>query len=107
MKSTIFGAMQTSNALVFVPDMSSARRAASDIIQLLDARPEVDAESTEGEILQNVKGHIRLENVRFRALALVCFMVLAFLWNLAHMSHLSEPVGVVRVQCKPIYQLMW
>ena len=57
--------MQASNALVFVPDMSLARRAASDIIQLFDARPEVDAESTEGEILLNVKGHIRLENVHF------------------------------------------
>jgi ATP-binding cassette subfamily B (MDR/TAP) protein 1 len=51
--------------LAFVPDVSSAHRAASDIIQLLDARPEIDAESTEGEVLQNVKGHIRLEDVHF------------------------------------------
>ena len=57
--------MQAGNALAFVPDMSLARSAASDIIQLLDARPEVDAESTEGEILQNVRGHIRLQNVHF------------------------------------------
>ena len=45
--------------------MSLARRAASDVIRLLDARPEIDAESTEGEILQNFKGHICLENVHF------------------------------------------
>jgi len=50
----------------FVPDISSAHGAASDIIQLLDARPEVDSESTEGEILQNVKGHICFEDVHFR-----------------------------------------
>ena len=50
----------------FVPDMSSAHGAASQIIQLLDARPEVDSESTEGEFLQDVKGHIRLEDVHFR-----------------------------------------
>jgi ATP-binding cassette subfamily B (MDR/TAP) protein 1 len=46
--------------------MSSAHGAASQIIQLLDARPEVDSESTEGEFLQDVKGHIRLEDVHFR-----------------------------------------
>jgi ATP-binding cassette subfamily B (MDR/TAP) protein 1 len=48
-----------------VPDISSALGAASDIIQLLDVRPKVDAESTEGKIPKNVKGHIRLEGVHF------------------------------------------
>jgi ATP-binding cassette subfamily B (MDR/TAP) protein 1 len=50
----------------FVPDISLARGAASDIIQLLDARPDVDAESTEGKIPHDVKGHIRFEDVHFR-----------------------------------------
>lgn len=50
----------------FVPDVSSASSAAEDIVRLIDARPEVDAESTEGKIPQNVKGHIRLEDVHFR-----------------------------------------
>jgi ATP-binding cassette, subfamily B (MDR/TAP), member 1 len=50
----------------FVPDISSARSAASDMLRLLDAQPEVDAESTEGKIPQNVKGHIRLQDVHFR-----------------------------------------
>ena len=49
-----------------MPDISSARGAASDIVQLLDARPEVDAESAEGKTPQNVKGHIRLQDVHFR-----------------------------------------
>ncbi len=49
-----------------MPDVSSARGAASDIIQLLDAQPEIDAESTEGKAPQNVKGQIRLQDVHFR-----------------------------------------
>jgi ATP-binding cassette subfamily B (MDR/TAP) protein 1 len=64
--ASVFGAIQAGNVFAFVPDISSARGAASDIIQLLDARPEVDAESTEGKIPQNVKGHIRLQDVHFR-----------------------------------------
>jgi ATP-binding cassette, subfamily B (MDR/TAP), member 1 len=46
--------------------MSSAQGAASDIIRLLDARPEIDAESMEGKIPQDVKGHIHLKDVHFR-----------------------------------------
>ena len=49
-----------------MPDVSSASSAAEDIVRLIDARPEVDAESTEGKIPQNVKGHIRLQDVHFR-----------------------------------------
>jgi len=58
--------MQAGSVFEYVPDMSSAHGAASDIIQLLDARPEIDAEATEGKIPQNVKGHIRLQDVHFR-----------------------------------------
>jgi ATP-binding cassette, subfamily B (MDR/TAP), member 1 len=50
----------------FVPDVSSARGAAADIVQLLDSQPEVDSESTEGKTPQNVKGHIRVQDVHFR-----------------------------------------
>jgi len=57
--------MQAGSVFEYVPDMSSAHGAASDIIQLLDARPEIDAEATEGKIPQNVKGHIRLQDVHF------------------------------------------
>lgn len=63
---TVFGSMQAGNVFAFVPDVSLARGAASDIIQLLDAQPEVDAESTEGKIPQDVKGHICFEDVHFR-----------------------------------------
>jgi ATP-binding cassette subfamily B (MDR/TAP) protein 1 len=63
---TVFGAMQAGNVFAFVPDISSARGAASDIIQLLDSQPEVDAESTEGEVPKDVSGHICFEDVHFR-----------------------------------------
>jgi ATP-binding cassette subfamily B (MDR/TAP) protein 1 len=49
-----------------VPDISSARSAASELIRLLDAEPEINAESTEGKIPQNIKGHIRFQDVHFR-----------------------------------------
>ncbi|KAH9026281.1 P-loop containing nucleoside triphosphate hydrolase protein [Lactarius deliciosus] len=63
---TIFGAIQAGNVFAFVPDVSLAHGAASDIVQLLDSRPEVDAESTEGKTPQDVKGHISFEDVHFR-----------------------------------------
>lgn len=66
LQSVIFGAIQAGNVFSFVPDMSSAKGAASDIINLMDSTPEIDAESTEGEIPGEVQGHIRFENVHFR-----------------------------------------
>ena len=66
LQSTTFGAIQAGNVFSFVPDISSAKGAASDIIDLLDSIPEVDADSTEGKVPQNVQGRIRFENVHFR-----------------------------------------
>ncbi|THH18900.1 hypothetical protein EW146_g2189 [Bondarzewia mesenterica] len=65
-QSTVFGAIQAGNVFSFVPDISLARGAASDIIHLMDSQPEVDAESTKGKIPQSVRGEIQLENVHFR-----------------------------------------
>lgn len=52
----------------FVPDISSAKGAGSDIIKLLESTPEIDAESTEGKLIDSkaVTGHIRFENIHFR-----------------------------------------
>jgi len=52
----------------FVPDISSAKGAGSDLIKLLDSRPEIDSESTAGKVVDTkaVKGHIRFENIHFR-----------------------------------------
>ncbi|KAJ3557819.1 hypothetical protein NM688_g1271 [Phlebia brevispora] len=66
LQCTVFGAIQAGNVFSFVPDMSSARGAASDIVDLLDSIPSIDAESKEGKIPQDVQGHIRFENIHFR-----------------------------------------
>ncbi|EUC60222.1 multidrug resistance protein [Rhizoctonia solani AG-3 Rhs1AP] len=64
--STTFGSIQAGNVFMFVPDMSSAKGAANDIINLLDSRPEIDAESTEGKPIANVTGRVVLEDIHFR-----------------------------------------
>ena len=60
--------MQAGNVFSFVPDVSSAKGAGSDIIKLIDSRPEIDAQSTEGRTIspEKVRGQIRLENIHFR-----------------------------------------
>jgi ATP-binding cassette, subfamily B (MDR/TAP), member 1 len=67
-QSSVFGAMQAGNVFTFVPDVSSARGAASDIVKLLDSRPEIDSESTSGKKLEGEKlrGHLRVEDIHFR-----------------------------------------
>ncbi|KAF9242534.1 P-loop containing nucleoside triphosphate hydrolase protein [Melanogaster broomeanus] len=66
--STTFGAMQAGNIFSFVPDISAARGAAAAIVNLIDATPEIDAESIEGKTLsgKSVEGQVQLENVHFR-----------------------------------------
>jgi ATP-binding cassette subfamily B (MDR/TAP) protein 1 len=51
-----------------VPDISSAKGAATDIVKLLDSLPEIDAESPAGKKIDRsvAKGHIRLEGIHFR-----------------------------------------
>ncbi|EIN12716.1 P-loop containing nucleoside triphosphate hydrolase protein [Punctularia strigosozonata HHB-11173 SS5] len=63
---TVFGSIQAGNVFSYVPDMSSAKGAGSDIIRLLDSVPEIDAESTVGKVPKDVKGQIRLEDIHFR-----------------------------------------
>jgi ATP-binding cassette subfamily B (MDR/TAP) protein 1 len=66
--STTFGSIQAGNVFSFVPDISSAKGAGSDIIKLMDSIPEIDAESTEGKTLnaEDVQGEITLQNIHFR-----------------------------------------
>ncbi|CAE6466675.1 unnamed protein product [Rhizoctonia solani] len=64
--STTFGSMQAGSVFMFAPDMSSARGAANDIINLLDSRPDIDEESTEGTPVANVTGCVVFEDVHFR-----------------------------------------
>ncbi|KAJ1604138.1 hypothetical protein NDA14_002305 [Ustilago hordei] len=64
--AVVFGSIQASNAFSFVPDISNAKTAAWDSIKLLDMVPEIDVTSDEGEIIPQVQGHVKLENVHFR-----------------------------------------
>ncbi|KAI0346005.1 P-loop containing nucleoside triphosphate hydrolase protein [Trametopsis cervina] len=66
LQCTVFGAIQSGNVFSFVPDMSSAKGAAADIIDLLDSMPAIDSESTEGDVPKDVTGHIRFEGIHFR-----------------------------------------
>jgi ATP-binding cassette, subfamily B (MDR/TAP), member 1 len=50
----------------FVPDISSARTAASEVVTLLDSIPEIDAESASGKSPTGVTGKLHLEAVHFR-----------------------------------------
>ncbi|KAF8645234.1 hypothetical protein AX16_008061 [Volvariella volvacea WC 439] len=66
--STTFGAIQAGNVFSFVPDISSAKGAGSDMIKLIDSIPEIDAESSEGKRvdISKARGYIRIDNVHFR-----------------------------------------
>ncbi|KIM82065.1 hypothetical protein PILCRDRAFT_483988 [Piloderma croceum F 1598] len=66
--STMFGAISAGNVFNFVPDISSAKSAGSDIIKLLDTVPKIDADSIEGRQIseEKVRGKITFENVHFR-----------------------------------------
>ncbi|CAK5279585.1 unnamed protein product [Mycena citricolor] len=63
-----FASIQAGNVFSFVPDISSAKGAASDIIKLLDSIPEIDAESPAGKSIDPTatKGHLRLDGIHFR-----------------------------------------
>ncbi len=52
----------------FVPDASKAKSAASAMIKLGDAIPAIDAQSSEGRLIDSktLHGNIRLENVHFK-----------------------------------------
>ncbi|KAF9533176.1 P-loop containing nucleoside triphosphate hydrolase protein [Crepidotus variabilis] len=65
---TTFGAIEAGNVFMFVPDISSALGAGSDIIKLIDNKIEIDAESPEGKVVtpDAVRGRIRFENIHFR-----------------------------------------
>lgn len=50
----------------YVPDISSAKGAAEDMIRLVDSEPEIDAEATDGKFITEATGHIELRDIHFR-----------------------------------------
>ena len=61
---TTFGAIQAGNLFAFVPDMSAAQGAGSDIIRLLDSKADIDAESKEEKFVDSktTRGHIKFDD---------------------------------------------
>jgi len=57
---------QAGNVFAFTPDISQSKSASEDIIRLLDAKPEIDSESSEGKTLEEVTGRVELRDVHFR-----------------------------------------
>lgn len=57
---------QAGNVFAFAPDISQSKSASEDIIRLIDAKPEIDSESSDGNTLENVTGKIELRDVHFR-----------------------------------------
>jgi len=62
-----FGSIQAGAIFNFVPDISSAKGAGSDIIKLLDTDPKINVESSGGkQILEDqVHGKICFDNMHF------------------------------------------
>ncbi|KAJ7815098.1 hypothetical protein B0H14DRAFT_3878467 [Mycena olivaceomarginata] len=58
-----FVGLMAGNAFSFVLDISSTKGPATDIVKLLDSRPEINTESAVGKKIDRTaaKGHIRLE----------------------------------------------
>jgi ATP-binding cassette subfamily B (MDR/TAP) protein 1 len=64
---SVFGVLQAGGVFAYIPDISSARVASSAVVDLIDCRPAIDAESTGGKevLTDKVQGKIRLENIYF------------------------------------------
>ena len=63
---TSFSSAQAGNVFAFTPDFSQSKSASEDIIRLLDAKPEIDSEGTDGKTLESVTGKIELREIHFR-----------------------------------------
>ncbi|WFD29720.1 ABC-type xenobiotic transporter [Malassezia sp. CBS 17886] len=63
--AVVFGSIQAGNVFNFVPDISNAHGAATNVFRLLDMRPQIDIDATHGIDLPVCHGHVRFENVHF------------------------------------------
>jgi ATP-binding cassette subfamily B (MDR/TAP) protein 1 len=61
MISIVFASIQVGNVFNFVPDMSKARGAANDIVNLSAMEPEIDADSTAGIKVTKTEGTITFQ----------------------------------------------
>ena len=63
---TPFSSAQAGNVFAFAPDISQSKSSSEAIIRLLDAKPEIDSEATDGKALESVTGKIELRDIHFR-----------------------------------------
>lgn len=63
--AVVFGSIQAGNIFNFVPDVSNAASAGTNMFALLDQKPEIDIQSEEGIVLDHCEGHLRFEHVEF------------------------------------------
>jgi ATP-binding cassette subfamily B (MDR/TAP) protein 1 len=61
----VFGSQGAGRIFAFAPDISKARAAAENIIQLIKSCPRIDSDSSSGEIIMNPQGRLVFENVKF------------------------------------------
>ncbi|CAK9780046.1 multidrug efflux pump [Cutaneotrichosporon oleaginosum] len=68
LEAVIFSAIQAGSMFMFVPDASRAATASRNLFKLFNNKPEIDAFSPEGTVLDPaaVGGEIRFNNVTFR-----------------------------------------
>ncbi|KIY50745.1 P-loop containing nucleoside triphosphate hydrolase protein [Fistulina hepatica ATCC 64428] len=66
--SIIFACVRGANVFMHAPDMSEARSATEEIVDLFDAVPDIDATSSDGDVISKKasRGRVVFENVHFR-----------------------------------------
>lgn len=63
--AVVFGSIQAGSVFNFVPDVSNAASAGTNLFRLLDSQPVIDVESPHGLDLPECRGHVRFEGVHF------------------------------------------
>jgi len=66
LSATIFGTTQAGSVFQYSPDFSKAQSAANELVNLFEGEVEIDADSKDGVVLPDIKGHIVLQDVHFR-----------------------------------------
>jgi len=62
----MFGALGTSNALAFAPDVGSAKAAAISVFKVFDSKPAIDIDEPSQNVRTPIKGDIEFRNVTFK-----------------------------------------
>ncbi|WOK97290.1 ABC transporter B family member 11-like [Canna indica] len=60
-----FASLSVSHSSTMVADMSQAREAATSIFAIIERKSKIDSSSNEGDVLEDVRGDIKFQNVGF------------------------------------------